>query len=424
MQDASLLTPALRMALHPPGSVVPPSPAELPASFDKLYMGASQREVAGALVRGLARPGATISVTGEAGLGKTTLVDAAVAARAGDAGLVRRVDGAAREIVPALQELCRTAAGTGGLLIIDGAHDLSPDALRCLSRLLLDDSLRQRPQVVLVARPHLWAKLNTPAFATLRDRIDVRAVLFPMGYAEAEGYVGHLFRLAGSSARTVLTDEALHALLLRGQGNLRQINAELTQLLRSGRGRHSATPDRAAAQPSLDAPPGKAQPRVIVSALLALALAGTAVLLPRGSPDIPIAPAGQPEPDDAAPVPQAAKAAGTQPPSTGGARTGAAANAELAGPLPSPASAAIEDLLRRGDAMMERRDVPAARLLYERAARAGSPRAAMSLGDTYGPAQPSATAADAEADRDAAAAWHRLSETLSHRQRSASGEAP
>jgi TPR repeat protein len=57
-------------------------------------------------------------------------------------------------------------------------------------------------------------------------------------------------------------------------------------------------------------------------------------------------------------------------------------------PRPSPSPAArdpIESLLRRGDEFLGFGDIAAARLFYERAAKAGSGLAAMLAGKTYDP---------------------------------------
>jgi TPR repeat protein len=53
-------------------------------------------------------------------------------------------------------------------------------------------------------------------------------------------------------------------------------------------------------------------------------------------------------------------------------------------PAPSTADPVII-LMQRGDAMLALNDIGAARLLYERAAKAGNSRAAIGVGKTYDP---------------------------------------
>jgi len=64
-----------------------------------------------------------------------------------------------------------------------------------------------------------------------------------------------------------------------------------------------------------------------------------------------------------------------------------AVSAVLTQNTPSPANASdpTAPLLRRGDEFLKTGDIAAARLLYERAAMAGSARAAMLAGKTYDP---------------------------------------
>ncbi len=47
------------------------------------------------------------------------------------------------------------------------------------------------------------------------------------------------------------------------------------------------------------------------------------------------------------------------------------------------AAALPETMIRRGDALLQRGDISAARLLYDRATSAGSARAATAMGKTY-----------------------------------------
>jgi TPR repeat protein len=73
----------------------------------------------------------------------------------------------------------------------------------------------------------------------------------------------------------------------------------------------------------------------------------------------------------------------------------------------------IAALVRRGDEMLALGDVSAARLLYERAANAGSAAAAVAAGRTYDPAVLSAIGArEIRPDPAAAAAWYRRAAAL------------
>ncbi|GAA0573330.1 hypothetical protein GCM10009416_09990 [Craurococcus roseus] len=96
-----------------------------------------------------------------------------------------------------------------------------------------------------------------------------------------------------------------------------------------------------------------------------------------------VPPAGAAEPAPPSAVTPVARPAVQEP------RGGAAPAGDTARRNPAVVSmppSLVEALVSRGDAMMARRDISAARLLYERAAVAGNARAASALGRTYDPA--------------------------------------
>jgi hypothetical protein len=90
------------------------------------------------------------------------------------------------------------------------------------------------------------------------------------------------------------------------------------------------------------------------------------------------------------------------------ARQGQAASAEL---MPSPARVGV--LIRRGDEMVGLGNISAARLLYERAAMAGSGQAATAAGKTYDPTFLAAIGARGiRGDSAAALAWYQRAAAL------------
>ena len=127
--------------------------------------------------------------------------------------------------------------------------------------------------------------------------------------------------------------------------------------------------DRAAAQPSLAAGQPEAAPSKPAST----------------EPAAPVeaARAGRDLGDGIAPAPAAAAPVALR----DGAAIAAASPAttpSLPNRAPDPAAAALaETMVRRGDALLQRGDISAARLLYDRAASAGSARAATAMGKTY-----------------------------------------
>jgi hypothetical protein len=83
-------------------------------------------------------------------------------------------------------------------------------------------------------------------------------------------------------------------------------------------------------------------------------------------------------------------------------------------PRPKPAPAAVAALLARADALVATGDIAAARLVYQRAVRLGSGRAATAIGRTYDAGfLRQIGVVGVVADTDAAAAWYRKGAALS-----------
>ena len=431
---------------RPPGSQT--------ESLGRLYLSDSQRDVIATLRRGLLRPRAVVAVSGDAGLGKSTVVGA-VMAELGEP--VRSVTVPRDDALSALSDLqASTSPASGGILVVDDAHHLSPEQVTRLVA-ALDQAQPNPARLVLVMQSTFWTMMGSPALAAVRDRIDTRAVLFPMSYNEAEQYIEHLFGLAGTASAKLLSREALHGLILRAQGNPQQLNVELDRALR-GTAALLPLPQASLLQAwgekrAADVSPAPGAPRRvgrIVSAGLAVGAVGLAlwatmlpfapsapqresdgdapalaqvrapVLAPiRAAADAaerpalpPFSPATLPPPAPASPagpvLAAAAEPPTADPPPTvdlaldlsapalvsDGSSNPAAEEVEAAAPLEVETTAIPEMterlapemialLLRRGEEMLALHDISAARRLFERAARAGSATAALTLGATY-----------------------------------------
>jgi hypothetical protein len=114
------------------------------------------------------------------------------------------------------------------------------------------------------------------------------------------------------------------------------------------------------------------------------------------------APGAGPAPDSARPATAQQQATAVPGPPLGAEAPPAPPAAEALPP------AVIAALIRRGDAMLALGDISAARLLYERAARAGSGEAAADVGRTHDPAVLAQLGARGmQPDPDMAATWYR-----------------
>ena len=112
-------------------------------------------------------------------------------------------------------------------LIIDEAHSLPEELLeeiRILSNLeTTDDKLLQ---IVLVGQPELEEKLDSVNLRQLKQRVALRARLYPLSFEEMEKYVGHRLQVAGanSTPRRLFPAETLASIYRYSQGFPRLIN--------------------------------------------------------------------------------------------------------------------------------------------------------------------------------------------------------
>lgn len=196
------------------------------------------------------RPAHGVAVmTGEAGTGKTTLLerllqDAGNAARyvrlnqsPGSAiGLLQSIllqlgespfqlsDDALRTAVPrAIAE--QTSAGRPLWIIIDDAQEFGVEIWEEFDHLLKAcETAEPGVGVVVSGRPELDERLASPTLATWSARIVARANLEPLTQSELHGYIAHRLRVAGNAGRALFDDSALELLYRYTGGVPRLIN--------------------------------------------------------------------------------------------------------------------------------------------------------------------------------------------------------
>jgi type II secretory pathway predicted ATPase ExeA len=223
-----------------------------------------------------------VVVTGESGVGKTTLVRAALAQAGGQsavalvpiasdttredlltmllvefgvvapADVVRRRNAAASraELSCLLTEWLRGRARVAApaVAVLDDAGQLAPgvvDEIRILTE--LDGAAARLLRVVLVGGPGLSAALQRPGMRPLRERVTVVHALHALRRDDVHGYVPHRLRLAGTAGAGIhLTDAALDLVYEATGGMPRSVNRVCDVVLRMGNGIGSQVfgPDR------------------------------------------------------------------------------------------------------------------------------------------------------------------------------------
>ncbi len=264
--------------MHPSGPADPWTTPAWPGVAGRFFPAATHRAAIAAIAKGLRERGAFVALTGDPGLGKTTLLNAILAGPTGMAVSVRTLR----------DEHGAAAPDAGRVLVLDDAHAIPLEALESLSAELRLGTLNPLlARIVFAGHPEFWSRLQRPSLAALRDRIAVRAVLFPMPYAEAAGYVEHLLQRNCGPVRMFLPEQTMHKIVVSAQGNPRRLDAGVRTALAASTSSHRQRREPPSAQGTA-APPGPAwglrpavEARIAwIAATAAIALAAAVVLAP------------------------------------------------------------------------------------------------------------------------------------------------
>ena len=134
----------------------------------------------------------------------------------------------------ALEELNVTKHRTP-VVVLDEAHLLTQPMLEQL-RLLFSDKMDSQSlaTLVLVGHPDLRRTLHLSVHEAFTQRLAVRYHLGPLDLQETLGYIKHQVRIAGYTAGTLFTDEAIQRIFEYTKGIPRRINQVCTTALMAG----------------------------------------------------------------------------------------------------------------------------------------------------------------------------------------------
>ena len=214
-----------------------------------LFLTESHQEALSSMIYGIRERRGFISISGEVGTGKTTLIhhllhnlDRKVKAvflyqtQIPFEQLLKEIllelelpvgDGSKASLTRRLQEylIQRLARDENVAILIDEAQNLSKEVmeeLRMLSNLETPGS--KLLQIVFVGQPELEAKLNSDDLRQLKQRIGIRRKIRPLTQEESRQYIDHRLRLVGSSSSEVFTPEAGSMICRHSKGIPRTIN--------------------------------------------------------------------------------------------------------------------------------------------------------------------------------------------------------
>lgn len=243
------------------------APFSMTPDYAFLLQTAAHREALAGLTYAVLRRKGFCVLMGEAGTGKTTVLqkvlrtlpperiqlslivnpaltrDEFLEAVLLDFGLTNIPASKPRRLL-ALQEfiLAARAEGKTCLLAVDEAHKLTPDLLEEVRLLTnLETSQEKLLQIFLVGQPELSETLNRPDMRQLKQRVAVRLELQPLAETQLSQYLQHRWKCGlGEDRPHPFTPEAVGAIAVASTGIPRIINAicDGALLVAFGMGQH------------------------------------------------------------------------------------------------------------------------------------------------------------------------------------------
>jgi general secretion pathway protein A len=237
------------------------TPFDLTANPKYLYLTPGHREALSNLEYGVSSAKGITLLLGEAGTGKTTLLQAAlgsplcrsvkpvflcnptltrnefVSTLARRFGLGERARSSKAELLEELEQVLleRRKGGQITALIVDEAQCMS-DALLEEIRLLgnSETKVEKLLPVVLAGQPELRDRLNDSHLRQLKQRIALRCEIAPFTLNETANYITERIRIAGGEAATMFTRDAVILIHRQSRGIPRVINAICDNALLTG----------------------------------------------------------------------------------------------------------------------------------------------------------------------------------------------
>jgi general secretion pathway protein A len=239
---------------HPPFHTTPDP--------DFLYLSPSHKQALGSIIYGIQERKGFIAVTGEVGLGKTTILRSYLS-QFDDAqnkmvylfnpnlsykGLLKAILRELHQEVGNDEELellsrlhgvlvDQYRQGKTVIVLIDEAQNMpvaTLENLRMLSN--LETTKDKLIQIVMVGQPELNELLEQYDLRQLNQRIAVRATIVPLSTRESYEYIQDRLARAGSRHTKIFTNRALTRIVKEAKGNPRRINVLCDNALVTGLG--------------------------------------------------------------------------------------------------------------------------------------------------------------------------------------------
>ena len=214
-----------------------------------LYLSPDHQEALASMIYGITERRGFISIIGEIGTGKTTLIHTLFKELGEDVKTVfifntkitfidllhniliececTPISRNKSELLNQLNTFLieKLSLGENVAVIIDEAQNLSPSVLEELRMLSnLETSREKLLQIVLVGQPELDTKLRSHELRQLKQRIGINCYLTPLTREEQSKYIAHRLSVAGCKDNHIFSDKALDLICRSARGIPRIIN--------------------------------------------------------------------------------------------------------------------------------------------------------------------------------------------------------
>lgn len=237
-------------------------PFNLTPDPEFFFLGAENQQALASLIYGIEKRKGCLVITGEVGVGKTTMVRSYLE-ESRDSGLKVVYVFNSNQSFPVLvrfiyQELGLTVEsedlselvnglhlalieayrqGINVALVIDEAQNMPVETLENLRMLSNLETVKDKLiQIVLVGQPELTKILERDELRAFKQRIFIRLAMGPLGFEECEAYVKHRLIKAGGGERPVFTRKALYRIIEEARGIPRILNILCDNALITGFG--------------------------------------------------------------------------------------------------------------------------------------------------------------------------------------------
>lgn len=232
-----------------------------------LYLTDQHKEALAAIIYGIAKRKGFVCITGEVGVGKTTILRSYLDSvdepglrfvyifnpNVSFQALLRHIlkeialDYPGEDIAGMVEALkswliAHHSRRETLVLLIDEAQNMpigTLESLRMLSN--LETATEKLVQIILVGQPELDQLLSERQLRQLESRIAVRTRLGPLSKAESQAYIRHRLRCVSLDEKPAFTDGAIKEMVRRANGIPRRINVLADNALMSAYG-HNIRP--------------------------------------------------------------------------------------------------------------------------------------------------------------------------------------